>query len=645
MFGHDENKKNTKKQTKADNKKEAQFVNDVTYSQQIAVGGNRAETQDYWDDEYLITKGDQWDTSLSPISNEDKTNRPNSVSNFILPTLMNIVDGLTSSTPQTDISGREHSDDAKACVLQDTISYISYINKYQDEWKETVLQFIQYGILIGKVVWDPRFIGGSGPTSYMGEVLVQFQDKDEIYFDPAIRDLKRRFQEQEFINLVYRKKMGFIEDTWELGKNAIEDYDDVSKNKTEGQRPNQATIIEHWHKGKPEFVSEENKQLFLDKAEEFKDEPVKVKMYKDMANGSINGVHCAYVVGNILLEYIPYVNEDGLYPFVYRVLYKDERNPYGYGEVRNIMNPQIMYNKLMDIQLEAMSLQGLGGYLYEKGAFSDAQMRDYKAKMHTGGEALEVNSLAKIKQRDPVIVPQSLQTAMVQLKENLDTTSQNTAIAQGVSPGANVPYASVRDLGARADVRNKGKLGILEGFMIDMTKLTINRIAENYTQEREYRIRGDKSGVIMKLVYTGIKDIIKMQDKKAQLAALIQLKETVESMDKSKEVKYGKMVSKDIMNSYTNSDGDIEYYVPDYDMKVKIVDERPQTWQHFEQIAMAMYPHGLGPKSFWDTIVDGKLPDKEIILKELEDMQSRQAQQDEPKQMNSADVKQINQAQ
>ena len=133
-----------------------------------------------------------------------------------------------------------------------------------------------------------------------------------------------------------------------------------------------------------------------------------------------------------------------------------------------------------------------------------------------------------------------------------------------------------------------------------------------------------------------------MQDKKAQLAALIQLKETVESSDKSKEVKYGKMVNKDIMNSYTNSDGEIEYYVPDYDMKVKIVDERPQTWQHFEQIALATVGKNLGNKAFWDTIIDGKLPDKEIILKELEDMQSRQAQQDEPKQMNSADVKQIN---
>ena len=642
MFG---NNKDEKRPAKINTKQEKEFATDVAYSQTIASTGNRAITQKYWDDEYLIMKGDQWDTSISPISKSDKSNRPNSVNNFILPTVMNITDGLTASTPQPDISGREHGDDKKAAVLQDVISYIMYINKFPDEYKDIVLQMIQYGVVIGSVTWDPNYIGGSGPSAYVGEVRVEFQDKDEIFFDPAILNLKKRFQEQEFINRVYRKKMSFIADTWEKGKYAIEDYDtNAKKGQTEGSDPKQATVIEHWHKGKPKIMSEENRQIFLDKAEAHKDEPVKVKMYNDMAAGSINGIHCAYVVGTILLEYIPYVNEDGLYPFVYRTLYKDERNPLGYGETRNIMNPQIMYNKLMEIQLEAMSLQGLGGYLFEKGAMSTSQIKEYKAKMYAGGELIEVQSLPRMKERTGVQVPQSLIIAMETLKTILDTISQNTAIAQGKSPGANVPYASVRELGNRSDVRNKGKVGILEGFMLDIIKLIVNRTAENYTEEREYRIRGDKSGAIMELVFNGIKDIIRMEDKKARLAAMIQLIQTVETMNPETAQKYGKFKNTDMMKSFKNKDGEQEMYVPDFDMKVTIVDERPQTWQHYEQIAMAMLGKGMGPKAFWDTIIDGKLPDREMILKELDDMQQAAAiaNQKEATELNSKDVKKVN---
>ena len=94
-----------------------------------------------------------------------------------------------------------------------------------------------------------------------------------------------------------------------------------------------------------------------------------------MANGILKGVHCAYKAGNVLLDYVPYIYDDGLYPFVYKVLYTDEQQPWGMGEIRNVVKPQILYNKADEIELGAMLGQGLGGYLYNKGAISATQKR------------------------------------------------------------------------------------------------------------------------------------------------------------------------------------------------------------------------------------------------------------------------------
>jgi hypothetical protein len=635
----DENKETAKyKKTK----EETQHINDVTYYQQLAEQGNRALQVPYWEDERLAYKGDQWDTSIAPIARLDKKGRPNSVSNFILPTSMNIVDGLTTSVPEASISGRENSDDEMAAKLADLIAYIFERNNFHDEFKEIVEQGIKYGCFIGKVIWDASYVGGSGPNKYVGEIITAFQDKDEIYFDPAIINLKKRLQECEFINIKYRKKISWIKDAWENGKYVIEDSPDDDLDTTEGADPKQATVIECWHKGKPAFISEEQKKMLLDKSEKMKKEDKqRSEMYADMAEGKINGIHCSYVCGTVLLDYIPYVYEDGLYPFVFRTLYKDETNPWGFGEIRNILNPQVMYNTMFDIMLEAMSLQGLGGYIVEKGAMSEAQTREYKAKMYKGGELIEVNSKDKMKERTGVIVPQGIIEAMNILKTVIDTVSQNTAIQQGISPGANVPYASIEALGNKSDVRNKGKTEILQGFMTEYVRLIISRLAQFYTDEREYRIRGNRSMAIKKLVYEGLQQIVAMPDKNERLAGLIQLANIFETMDPKAADKYGKFKNTDMMKANVLEDGTKEMYVPDFDISVNIADERPQSWKYYEQLALSLFGKGMGPKAFWDTIIDGKLPDKETILKELQDMQVAAQQGAEQPQVDSKDLKNV----
>jgi len=608
---------------------EKKFALTIDDWQTNAEGGKRADIEDKWYDEYLAFKGDQWDTSIAPRSSESKSYRPNSVNNYILPTIKNIHDSLTTSMPEGVFEGREGQDDETADKLNDLVPFILDKNKYRKQWKDTVLQGLKYGPFIGAVLWDSQWMGGSGPHRWVGDIRILNQKKDEIFFDPAIIDLEERLQECSYINRKFRKKLSYIIDRWdETGKAVTEDCA-ISKNETvnEGLDPEQAYVIECWHKGVPRFVPKYWKERFLEKAEKNRAKGLtyKAEEYEDKAKGTFKGVHVAYKAGNILLEYIPYVYDDGLYPFVYKVLYADEFNPYGFGEIRNILNPQILLNRADEIQIEAMDCEGLGGYFYDKGSISEAQKREYIKNAHRGGVMQEVNNAGGMKKREGTQTPQSLLLFLDKKKTVIDTVSQNTAIAQGVSPGANVPYSSIAELGARSDVRNKGKIEILEDFLDEMFQLVINRIAQFYDDEREYRIRGNKSSAIKTLVYDAIEQITKMQDQQQQLEAMAQIVSTIQTMQTDETMKFGTFQNSEMVREHTRKEGK-EEYIPEFDIKVKVVDERPTSRKYYEQLAMSLFGKGMGPKAFWKTIEDGKLPPVDEILQELQEMQTQQAQ-------------------
>jgi len=608
---------------------ELTYVSEARSSQINAEGGTRQESEEYWDDEYLGFIGRQWDTSIAPRSRRDKTIRPNAVNNFILPTVMNIVDGLTTSTPESEISGREDEDDMIAETLKDVIPFVLDRNNFHDEWKEIVLNGISYGPFVAAVLWDPNFIGGSGPNRWVGEIRVIAQDIEEIYFDPAIKNLEKRMQECEFIHRKYPKKLAYIKEVWEEnGKYVTDEFSETVQGDTTdlGAEPNQANILEKWHKGTPRFMPDYWKKRFLEKAEEAKEakRPYKEKEYRDKAKGTLKGVHCSYQANGVFLEYIPYIFDDGLYPFVYRVLYKDKRNPHGFGEIRNILNPQVLYNKLDEIEMEAACVEGLGGGWYRKGSISKVQHDEYMQNGFKAGYWQEVNDPSGMTERQATQTPQSLLMMKDNKKKTIDTTSQNTQILQGISPGANVPNASIKDLGARADVRAKGKTEILEGFLTETVKLIVNRIPQFYTDEREYRIRGDKNGAIQKLIYKGMKEIVAIEDPRQRLPKMIEMIEMIATMDPKAAAKYGKIKNTDLMRENERDEG-TEDYIPDMDIVVRITDERPSSRNYFEQLAMALYGKAMGPNALWTTIIEGKLPSKEEILSELAEMQKQAA--------------------
>lgn len=635
LFGKKEDEKD-KSVSPRNTLEENELLINIDNAQMYAEGGKRTDIEVDWDDEYKIYIGKQWDTSKGKRTTKGRKRNFNSQDNFVLPMIRNMLAPF-SSAPSMEISGVEISDDESAKVLNDLVPFILYRNKFQEQWSKIAEQFVGYGPAIGYVGYDQHWIGGTGPNKWVGEVETRFVKKEEFYPDPAILDLEERLQECSYLNIKKRKKLEWFADKWEKGKYVLEDTEDIPKGQEEeGQDAKQATLIIHYHKGTPAFVPDEWKKIFLEKARQYEEEmglPYYAKDLRDMAAGTLKGVHCAYKANNILLDYIPYIYDDGLYPFVYRVLYSDILQPYGMGEIRNVVIPQILHNKADEIELGAMLSQGIGGAYYNKGALSSTQKDEIMDNIAKPNAWVEVNDANGIHERKQTQVPASITNYKESKKNIIDTVSGNTAILQGISPGANVPYKTIAELGARADARTRHKAKVLESFMIEFVQLIINRIAQFYTEERRYRILGEnQDAMIQSKIYKVLQEIANMPQgtpPEMQLQAMVELLMFIkEQKEKPKTgiFKRDMLVKTWERDVDENSNPMLEEFLPEFDVKVKVAEDKPTDRSYYTTLATQLFGKAIGIKAFWRTLDEGRFPPINEIISELEEMQKTQAE-------------------
>jgi hypothetical protein len=548
-----------------------------------------------WEDESKMLIGDQWSTSIAYRTKKARKIRPNTVDNFIFPAVTNILANICASDPEVTIEGTEDSDKEVAEKLTFLSRFNDKRNKFPATWKKMVQQFIAYGPVIGSVEWDSDWIGGTGPNRWVGDVRISNIDRRNIYFDPAIIDLEERLQECGFIHEKYRKKLEYIQDRWpERGKHVTEDTND-NELQDEGQDPKQVWLIKARHRGLPKYMPEERKKALLKKANdaelrvfsELPPDPFKAQEYRDMAAGKLKGVHVAYVANGVLLEYFPYEYEDGLYPYAYKVCYFDENSPHGFGEIRNTKVPQILHNKADEIEIEAMSLEGLGGMYYNVGAVTKKQLDVILAGNAKGGVWNEVTNINMLKPREGAKTPPSINNYKEHKQRMVETISQNTPIQQGMAPSANMPYKAIAELGARTDVRTKLKVQILEDFLTELNKLRINRFMEFYEEDRYYRLKGPDN-------------------------------KPVEDTFKADEAK--RVWDRQILDDEGNvTDVKQEIFVPEFDITIKIMDEKPTDRNYYTQTAVSLFgSQAMDLESLWYTLEEGKFPQAKEILERLQ---------------------------
>lgn len=586
---------------------EMAFLTHIENCQTTAESTSRTDLETVWNDEYLIYKGggSQWDTSFAHRTRATKKIRPNAENNFVFNSIQNILANITASTPEVTMEGEEIHQE-----ITDKVTYMSRFNdqrnKFKATWKKMVLDFVAYGPVIGAVVWDNSWMGGTGPDRWVGDVRIIRIDKKEFYPDPAIIDLETRLQECSFINRKFRKKLQWIRDTWENGK-GVGSENNTDDEQDEGSDPQQAYLVEHWHKGKPQYMTPKRRKELLEQADLFEQDgdTYKAQDYRDMAKGIMDGIHLAYQANGVFLEYIPYVYDDGLYPFVYKSCYPDDNSQFGWGEIRNTKIPQVMYNKMDEIEIDAITRQGLSGSYYNKGAISPKQLDNIMQNSSKNGAMFEVDDLNRIREREPVKVPPNIQQFKDTHERIIQTVSQVTPTAMGQQEYAGMPARSVMELGARADVRTKGKTEILEDFLIEINKLRINRFAQFYTEDRYYRIKGQNNKVISGTLNKS-EMFLEWIREDAQIDP--NTEQPIPGTEKR------------------------ERFVPDFDISVRIMDEKPQDRNYYTQTAVSLYTlptPAMTYEHLWYTLDEGKFPPKEQVISDLKarDAAIAQAQQ------------------
>jgi hypothetical protein len=388
----------------------------------------------------------------------------------------------------------------------------------------------------------------------------------------------------------------YIRNKWENGKYVTEEENDDDLI-DEGKNPRQTYLYEYWHRGFPWFVPADRKKELNEKAIELESQGdiYKANDYYDSAKGELEGIHVAYYCDNILLEYRPYEFEHGEYPFSYTTRYFDDKNPYGFGEIRNVKIPQIMHNKADEIEIEAVSRQGLGGARYQVGSVSPKQMERILENAGKGGVWEEVTNLSGIQERSGVQVPQSIVNYKEHKQRMIETISSNTPIQQGMSPGSSVPFATIQELGARSDVRMRAISNKLEDFLVSVNRQRLELFAQFYTEERYYRIKGSDGKTK--------EGSLKSDDMKKQWVREQRQTPVMKTNELGEEVE-------DIEIQET-----IETFVPEYDVSVSVVSEKPTDRNYYTNLAMQLYNMQLlTPEHFLETLDKGKLPATKEIL-------------------------------
>jgi hypothetical protein len=556
--------------------------------------------EEIWEDEEKLYKGGglQWATNLAYRTKRDRQIRPNSEDNFVFNTLTAQNANITINTPEVSIQGVEYGDREIADKVTFASRFNDERNKFKETYKKIVHDFTAYGPAILMVYWDSKWEGGTGPNRWIGDVRVTRIKKRDFFPDPAVDDLEENLQEGTFHIRRLRKKIDFIKSRWgKRGKFVTQEArDDDDEYQNEGSDPQFAYVYEYWHRGYPEYMPKDRAKELKEKALRLQEEGdfYKAQDYFNSAKGELEGIHLAYISNNVVLEYVPYFSEHGKYPFEVATCYYDENCPWGFGEVRNIKIPQVLHNKADEIEIEAMSRQGLGGKEYQKGAINPKQLDNILKNAGKGGMYFEVDNVNLIKDRTGVNVPASVTGYKEHKQRVIETVSQVTATFQGRAEYANMPYKAIAELGARTDTRTKKTVEKLEDLLVRVNKQRVALFAQYYTEDRYYRIKGTdgkmKEGTLRA-------DDMYMQWDREPLT--------------DNEGNF--ILGEDGTKLYRK-----EKFVPEFDIKVTILSEKPTDRNYYTSVAFEMFARQLMTgEDLWYTIEEGKFPCKEDILKHL----------------------------
>ena len=444
-----------------------------------------------WLHNYKMFRGDQWDGIKMPRF------RQKEIFNLIWSSIQSTVPLQTDVRPKIGFVPTEPSDTEFAKVLDDISDSDWERNNWLMPLTEIILDGNLYGLGYGKPGYDALSDFGMGSATFESE------DPFYCYPDPECRQVNDRYS-RAFILAVPtdtdRLKAEYpdhanliksdIQDAIASSKTSLNDFKYKAAN-TDRDMPDITGFD-----GK-ETGSSKSLVITLyehpDDTEEFQeqdgdpDPQTGEVQYKKITKKKYPNGRMVKIVSGIKLEEGPLPFEHGEFPVCKYINYMLPREFFGVSEVEQLESPQRVFNKILNAQLEIMSLMGNPVWIIDHASGVDPD-----GLVNRTGLVVQKEPGTEVSRVDGIQLSPAAMSLIDRSVEWFNKISGDTDVSHGEAPGSVTASSAIEQLMHAARTRIRGKQRNLDIFIRDFGRQYVSIVLEKYSQARVFRVTNNE---------------------------------------------------------------------------------------------------------------------------------------------------------
>lgn len=439
-----------------------------------------------WLHYYKMFRGDQWDGIKMPRF------RQKEIINMIWESIQSNVPLQTDVRPRLTFVPEEPSDMEFAQILTEISNADWERNNWLMPLTEVIIDGYLYGTGFGHPGYDARADFGLGSATFESE------DPFYCYPDPECRQINDRYSrgfitavptcterlKAEYPHLEMQIKSD-IQDVIQSSKTALNDFKYRTTN-TDRDMPD-VSFLEGKESGSPRTLvitayllpDDMDELVEPDGTDESGEPKYKKTMKKKYPNGRVIKIACG-----LKLEDKPSLPfEHGEIPFCKYVNYILPRECWGVSEVEQLESPQRTFNKILNAQLEIMSLMGNPVWIIDSTSGVDPDKL-----VNRTGLVVEKEPDSEVRREIGVQLSPSALSLADRLEKWFNNIAGTQDVSKGETPGSVTAASAIEALQQAARTRIRQKQRNLDMFVRDFGRQYVGIVLEKYSASRVFRV-------------------------------------------------------------------------------------------------------------------------------------------------------------
>lgn len=465
--------------------KTVQMVEDMFLSAKRA---KEAFSRD-WQDYYNMMQGKQWKAPRPSY-------RHSEVFNLIHAAIQVIVPILTDNRPNIEVEPMEPGDFEFAEILTQLLTAKWDQKGWAEQVSWAVMDACVYGTAVGSVLWNPEAMHG------LGDIDFKIEDPFQVFPDPAAFDINDgtcKYFIQAIPTSVAELKRQFPQKAELIGAEVVsvesskQLHEDLLDLKVQNPADNRVQII---GSGNPNMTQGDQALklicwMFDESIEEYEitkeNGEKETKQRKKYPRG--RKIICAN--GVLLYDSEPEVGFgylDMKIPFAKMVDHIMPREFWGQGEVKQLMGPQSMFNKVMSYMLDVLVITGNPVWIVstDSGVYPENII-------NAPGAVIEKNPNSEVRREEGSQLQPYILSMAQMIQAEFEKISGISEVSQGIRP-TDASGKAIQYLQEANQTKLRLKSRNMEKFLKQIGSMMVSRILQFYSLPRIERITG-KDGV------------------------------------------------------------------------------------------------------------------------------------------------------